>query len=137
MKIDVTTRGLAACLCVSACALFAACGTETAPTNNAAATNTAASNMSRNANATGTTSATNASAPAGDEGTPAQQQAVKDVDAALKKAGFTNIQVFLKSNTIQIKGTVPPGKLKEAQDTARNAAGMNATMIEIYQENPK
>lgn len=135
MKIDVTIRGLAACLCVSACALFAACGTETAPTNNAAATNTGASTTSRNANATGTTSAANA--PAGDEGTPAQQQAVKDVDAALKKAGFTNIRVFLKSNTIQIKGTVPPGKLKEAQDTARNAAGMNATMIEIYQENPK
>jgi hypothetical protein len=129
IKIDVTLRGLAACLCISTTALLAACG-GTAPAGNTAATNTAASNVSPSSSTSSTTSAA-------DEGTPALKQAAKEVDEALKKAGYTNTQVSIKSNTIQIKGTVPPGKLQDAQNTARNAAGANATMIELYQENPK
>lgn len=129
MKIDVTMRGLAAGLSVSALVLAAACGRDTAPTNTAApaATSTATSN----ANASGAASA------AGEEGTPALQQSAKEVDAALKKAGYTNLQVSIKSNTIQVKGTVPHGKIQEAQNVVRGAAGTNATMTEIYQEAQK
>jgi hypothetical protein len=129
-KLDARAHTLGAALGMAACFGLMACGGAGEPARNATApASNAAPATPANQNA--------GAAPAGDVGTPAQQQAVKDVDAALKKAGFTNIQVFLKSNTIQIRGTVPAGKMKEAQDIAKNAAGMNATMIEIYQENPK
>jgi hypothetical protein len=129
-KLDARARILGAALGVATCLGLTACGAGE-PAKNAAApaSNTAASKPANTGTGAANTTA--------DAGTPAQQQAVKDVDEALKKAGFQGIQVFLKSNTIQIKGTVPAGKMKEAMDIAKAAAGMNATMMEIYEERPK